>query len=61
MTTTYSTDLYIGGKEVPAVGDRRFDGPDPTTGGVKQSGIGRAGGNQGVLDHTESKYTAVLW
>jgi len=28
---------------------------------VKQSGIGREGGHEGVLDYTESKYVAVQW
>jgi succinate-semialdehyde dehydrogenase/glutarate-semialdehyde dehydrogenase len=30
-------------------------------GGVKQSGIGREGGHEGLLDYTESKYIAVAW
>src|SRR5690625_203053 len=30
-------------------------------GGVKQSGIGREGGHEGLLDYTESKYIAVDW
>jgi succinate-semialdehyde dehydrogenase/glutarate-semialdehyde dehydrogenase len=30
-------------------------------GGVKQSGIGREGGHEGLLDYTESKYIAVQW
>jgi succinate-semialdehyde dehydrogenase/glutarate-semialdehyde dehydrogenase len=49
MTTTYSRDLYIGGK----------DDPTAPFGAVKQSGIGCEGGHEGVLDYTESKYTAV--
>jgi succinate-semialdehyde dehydrogenase / glutarate-semialdehyde dehydrogenase len=36
---------------------------DPATpfGGVKQSGIGREGGHQGMLEFLESKYIAVDW
>jgi acyl-CoA reductase-like NAD-dependent aldehyde dehydrogenase len=30
-------------------------------GGVKQSGIGREGGHEGLLDFTEAKYIAVDW
>lgn len=30
-------------------------------GGVKQSGIGREGGHEGLLEYTESKYIAVDW
>ena len=33
--------------------------PAAPFGGVKQSGIGRAGGQDGVLDYTESKYLAI--
>jgi succinate-semialdehyde dehydrogenase/glutarate-semialdehyde dehydrogenase len=35
--------------------------PAAPFGGVKQSGIGREGGHEGVLDYTESKYVAVQW
>jgi succinate-semialdehyde dehydrogenase / glutarate-semialdehyde dehydrogenase len=28
---------------------------------VKQSGIGREGGHEGMLDYLESKYIAVSW
>jgi aldehyde dehydrogenase (NAD+) len=34
---------------------------DAPFGGVKQSGIGREGGHEGLLDYTESKYIAVAW
>lgn len=30
-------------------------------GGVKESGIGREGGHEGLLEYTESKYIAVDW
>jgi succinate-semialdehyde dehydrogenase/glutarate-semialdehyde dehydrogenase len=35
--------------------------PAAPFGGVKQSGIGREGGHEGVLDYTESRYFAVQW
>ena len=35
--------------------------PAAPFGGVKQSGIGREGGHEGILDYTESKYIAVQW
>jgi succinate-semialdehyde dehydrogenase/glutarate-semialdehyde dehydrogenase len=35
--------------------------PAAPFGGVKQSGLGREGGHEGVLDYTESKYIAVSW
>jgi succinate-semialdehyde dehydrogenase/glutarate-semialdehyde dehydrogenase len=35
--------------------------PAAPFGGVKQSGIGREGGHEGVIDYTESKYIAVSW
>ena len=35
--------------------------PAAPFGGVKQSGIGREGGHEGLLDYTESKYIATEW
>ncbi|HEY1571764.1 MAG TPA: NAD-dependent succinate-semialdehyde dehydrogenase [Pseudonocardiaceae bacterium] len=35
--------------------------PAAPFGGVKQSGIGREGGHEGVLDYTETRYVAVRW
>jgi succinate-semialdehyde dehydrogenase/glutarate-semialdehyde dehydrogenase len=35
--------------------------PAAPFGGVKQSGVGREGGHEGVIDYTESKYVAVQW
>jgi succinate-semialdehyde dehydrogenase/glutarate-semialdehyde dehydrogenase len=35
--------------------------PAAPFGGVKQSGIGREGGHDGMLDYLESKYIAVTW
>ena len=49
--------------EAGMVGLNRGIVSDPAApfGGVKQSGIGREGGHEGVLDYTESKYIAVQW
>jgi len=35
--------------------------PAAPFGGTQQSGIGREGGHEGMLDHLESKYVAVTW
>ncbi|HEY2061532.1 MAG TPA: aldehyde dehydrogenase family protein, partial [Amycolatopsis sp.] len=35
--------------------------PAAPFGGVKQSGLGREGGHEGLLEYTESKYVAVTW
>lgn len=35
--------------------------PAAPFGGVKQSGLGREGGHEGMLDYTETKYIAVSW
>jgi succinate-semialdehyde dehydrogenase/glutarate-semialdehyde dehydrogenase len=35
--------------------------PAAPFGGVKQSGLGREGGHEGLLEYTESKYIAVTW
>ncbi|WP_225754568.1 NAD-dependent succinate-semialdehyde dehydrogenase [Actinotalea sp. Marseille-Q4924] len=35
--------------------------PAAPFGGVKQSGLGREGGHEGMLEYTESKYVAVQW
>ncbi len=35
--------------------------PAAPFGGVKQSGIGREGGHEGILEYTESKYIATSW
>jgi succinate-semialdehyde dehydrogenase/glutarate-semialdehyde dehydrogenase len=45
------------------VGLNRGTVSDPAApfGGVKQSGIGREGGHDGMLEYLESKYIAVSW
>lgn len=35
--------------------------PQAPFGGTKQSGLGREGGHEGMLDYLESKYIAVDW
>jgi succinate-semialdehyde dehydrogenase/glutarate-semialdehyde dehydrogenase len=35
--------------------------PAAPFGGVKQSGLGREGGHDGLLEFTETKYVAVEW
>jgi succinate-semialdehyde dehydrogenase/glutarate-semialdehyde dehydrogenase len=64
----YTGDLARGlrvGERIEAgmVGLNRGLVSDPAApfGGVKQSGIGREGGHEGVLDYTESQYLATTW
>jgi succinate-semialdehyde dehydrogenase/glutarate-semialdehyde dehydrogenase len=64
----YTQDLARGLRvseaiEAGMVGLNRGLVSDPAApfGGVKQSGIGREGGHEGMLDYTESKYIAVRW
>jgi succinate-semialdehyde dehydrogenase / glutarate-semialdehyde dehydrogenase len=49
--------------EAGMVGINRGVVSDPAApfGGVKQSGIGREGGHDGLLEFTETKYVAVDW
>jgi succinate-semialdehyde dehydrogenase/glutarate-semialdehyde dehydrogenase len=64
----YTGDLARGmrvGRRLEAgmVGLNRGLVSDPAApfGGVKQSGLGREGGHEGMLDYLESKYIAVSW
>jgi succinate-semialdehyde dehydrogenase/glutarate-semialdehyde dehydrogenase len=64
----YTSDLARGLRvsealEAGMVGLNRGLVSDPAApfGGVKQSGIGREGGHEGMLDYLESKYIAVSW
>ncbi len=64
----YTTDLARGLRvtellEAGMVGLNRGLVSDPAApfGGVKQSGIGREGGHEGLLDYLEPKYVATNW
>ncbi len=64
----YSGDLARGLRvgerlESGMVGLNRGLVSDPAApfGGMKQSGIGREGGTEGLLEYLESQYTAVTW
>jgi succinate-semialdehyde dehydrogenase / glutarate-semialdehyde dehydrogenase len=64
----YSGDLrralrVAGALEAGMVGINRGVVSDPAApfGGVKQSGLGREGAHEGLLEYTETKYIAVDW
>ena len=64
----YTRDLQRGLRvsealESGMVGLNRSIVSDPAApfGGVKQSGVGREGGHDGLLEFMESKYIAVTW
>ena len=38
-----------------------ISGPAAPFGGVKQSGLGREGGNEGIREYLESQYIALEW
>jgi succinate-semialdehyde dehydrogenase/glutarate-semialdehyde dehydrogenase len=64
----YTTDLSLGLRvsealESGMVGLNRPIVSDPAApfGGVKQSGLGREGGHDGLLEFLETKYVAVAW
>jgi len=64
----YTADLGRGLRiaealEAGMVGLNRGLVSDPAApfGGVKQSGLGREGGHEGLLEYTEAKYVAVAW
>jgi succinate-semialdehyde dehydrogenase / glutarate-semialdehyde dehydrogenase len=64
----YTTDLARGFRvserlDSGMVGLNRGIVSDPAApfGGTKQSGVGREGGHEGMLDYLESKYVAVSW
>jgi succinate-semialdehyde dehydrogenase/glutarate-semialdehyde dehydrogenase len=64
----YTGDLKRGLRVAEAlesgmVGLNRGIVSDPAApfGGVKQSGLGREGGHEGILEYTESKYIATSW
>jgi len=55
-----NTGLWIGGRWRNAADEGRFD-PAAPFGGVKQSGLGREGGHEGVLEYLETQYVSVNW
>jgi succinate-semialdehyde dehydrogenase/glutarate-semialdehyde dehydrogenase len=68
VSYVYTSDLARGLRvsealESGMVGLNRGLVSDPAApfGGVKQSGLGREGGHDGMLDYLESKYVAVQW
>jgi succinate-semialdehyde dehydrogenase/glutarate-semialdehyde dehydrogenase len=68
VSYVYTTDLGAGLRvadalETGMVGLNRPIVSDPAApfGGVKQSGLGREGGHDGLLEFMESKYVAVQW
>ncbi|AWS44324.1 NAD-dependent succinate-semialdehyde dehydrogenase [Streptosporangium sp. 'caverna'] len=68
VSYVYTGDLARGLRvsealEAGMIGLNRGVVSDPAApfGGVKQSGIGREGGHDGLLDYLESKYVAVQW
>ncbi len=68
VSYVYTRDLARGLRvgealETGMVGLNRALVSDPAApfGGVKQSGLGREGGHEGMLDYLETKYIAVQW
>lgn len=64
----FTRDLGVGlqvseALEAGMIGLNRGVVSDPAApfGGVKQSGLGREGGHEGILEYTESKYIATDW
>ncbi|BEP15902.1 NAD-dependent succinate-semialdehyde dehydrogenase [Acidothermaceae bacterium B102] len=56
LRVSQSLDCGMVGLNRPVVSD-----PAAPFGGTKQSGLGREGGHEGLLEFTESKYIAVEW
>ena len=68
VSYVYTTNLAQGLRVAEAldagmIGLNRGVVSDPAApfGGVKQSGLGREGGHEGLLEYTESKYIATDW
>ncbi|MFE5856696.1 NAD-dependent succinate-semialdehyde dehydrogenase [Streptomyces sp. NPDC056500] len=68
VSYVYTRDLrrglaVSGALETGMVGLNRGIVSDPAApfGGVKQSGLGREGGHEGILEYTETKYIATDW
>jgi succinate-semialdehyde dehydrogenase/glutarate-semialdehyde dehydrogenase len=63
-TSDLARGLSVSGRlETGMVGLNRGLVSDPAApfGGFKQSGLGREGGHEGMLEFTESQYIAVSW
>jgi succinate-semialdehyde dehydrogenase / glutarate-semialdehyde dehydrogenase len=68
VSYVYTGDFAVGLRvseqlETGMVGLNRGMVSDPAApfGGVKESGLGREGGHQGLLEYTETKYVATEW
>ncbi len=64
QTTDLAQGMGLAGRiEAGMVGINRGKVSDPAApfGGWKESGIGKEGGHEGLLEYLESKYTAVSW
>jgi succinate-semialdehyde dehydrogenase/glutarate-semialdehyde dehydrogenase len=68
VSYVYTQDLALGLRtaealQVGMVGLNRGLVSDPSApfGGTKESGIGREGGHEGMLEYTETKYIATSW
>jgi succinate-semialdehyde dehydrogenase / glutarate-semialdehyde dehydrogenase len=68
VSYVYTSDLGTGLRvsqelESGMVGLNRAVVSDPAApfGGIKESGLGREGGQEGLLEYTEAKYVAVQW
>jgi succinate-semialdehyde dehydrogenase / glutarate-semialdehyde dehydrogenase len=59
---TVPADLFVGGRWRAGTGGRGLvSEPAAPSGGVKQSGLGREGGTDGLLEFLEAKYIATRW
>lgn len=68
VSYVYTSDLAAGLRvseqlDSGMVGLNRAVVSDPAApfGGVKESGLGREGGHEGLLEYTETKYVATQW
>jgi succinate-semialdehyde dehydrogenase / glutarate-semialdehyde dehydrogenase len=52
---------YAAGTELGPLINAEARGKVGALGGMKQSGIGREGGHEGMLEYTETKYIATSW
>jgi succinate-semialdehyde dehydrogenase / glutarate-semialdehyde dehydrogenase len=56
-------DNLLAGADRPLIGLNRGLVSDPAAafGGVKQSGLGREGAHEGMMEFLESQYVSVVW